>query len=86
MMQIKDLIIARYKIRQELLKLKVEIRGLKKLEDLADKHITFEGLKLEDMTEANKFKKLNIDNLREGVFNQKPKDDSRIKLLITKYK
>jgi len=84
--QLKDLVLIRYKIRQQMIKVKQEFIDLKNMENIADKYITYEGLNASDMIQAQRFKKLHIDPIRTGIFHQKQKGDEDIKQLLLKYK
>ncbi len=80
----KETIITRYKVRQKILKLKVQTNKLKKAEEILDNIITYKALLMEDSAEAKRFKKNHLDNRREGVFNLKVKNGLKVEIPILK--
>lgn len=78
----KETIIKRYKVRQEIIKLLTQTSKLKKVEEILDDIITYKALIMEDSVEAQRFKKNNLDNRKEGVFNLKVKNGLKVEIPI----
>ena len=79
-MKMKELVLKRYKVRQHIVKLNNQIYDLKKAESLLDDMITYRALLLENTDEAKRFKRLNLDSRKEGLFNTKPKNGLKIEI------
>lgn len=79
-MDLKGLILARYEIRQKKLDFKNKTAEAQKAEDLLDDLITFRALLLEDPIKAKRFKRLHLDNKREGLFNTKIKNIAKLEI------
>jgi len=83
MNKMNEIILRRYEVKQNILKLQNQTNELRKIEDLLDKIITYKALLSKDVLEAKRFKRLHIDNRREGIFNIKVKKE--VELMIPKF-
>ena len=70
-MEINEIVLKRYKVKQEICSLKSKITNLSRVEKIMDNCIIYESLKLSDVSEAKRFKKNNLDNLKHGLFKSK---------------
>ncbi len=70
-MEIKDIVIKRYKIRTDMLQVKSKFNKLARLERILDDCLTYESLKLTDPKTAQRFRKVHIETIKHGIFNKK---------------
>lgn len=71
-------VLKRYEVLQKMVKLQNELTELRKIEKLLDKFIIYYELKKTEPADANRYKRLNIDNRKEGLFKLRVKNGLKI--------
>jgi hypothetical protein len=79
-------ILKRYELKQKISELQNKATEYSKVEKLLDKVIIFNELKKVDMREANRFKRLNLDNRKDGLFRTRIKNGLKIDIPELEYK
>ena len=74
----KETVLKRYKVRQNILKLSNQMSELKNAEKALDNIITYKALVLDDPSEAQRFRKKYIDSRKEGMFKIRAKNGLNI--------